>query len=66
MPNRAEIRVITVPSHISVDCPHCREELEIKYIEFCDMAGEPCDWKYSSFECPECEGAIEIAYIDWQ
>jgi hypothetical protein len=51
----ASIEVITVPRHISLTCPHCDEELEILYSEFCEMAGEPCDWKYSALDCPECE-----------
>lgn len=61
----ASIEVITVPRHISLTCPHCDEELEIEYKNFCDMAGEPCDWSYSSIDCPECEKSIEIDGVDW-
>jgi hypothetical protein len=59
------IEVITIPSHISLTCPHCDEELEISYVNFCDMAGEPCDWRYSSIDCPECEKPIKIDSVDW-
>ena len=61
----ASIEVITVPRHISLTCQHCDEELEIEYKNFCDMAGEPCDWSYSSIDCPECEKSIEIDGVDW-
>ncbi len=61
----ASIEVITVPRHISLTCPHCDKELEIEYKQFCDMAGEPCDWVYSSIDCPECEKSIEIDGVDW-
>ena len=61
----ASIEVITVPRHISLTCPHCDEELEIMYSDFCEMVGEPCDWKYSSLDCPECEKSIDIDSVDW-
>ena len=59
------IEVITIPSHISLGCPYCDEELEIKYSDFCEMVGEPCDWKYSALDCPECEKSIDIDTVDW-
>jgi len=59
------IEVISIPSHISLTCPHCDEELEISYAKFCDMVGEPCDWKYSTLDCPDCEKSIEIDSVDW-
>lgn len=61
----ASIEVITIATHISLTCPHCNEELEIGYKNFCDMVGEPCDWSYSSIDCPVCEKSIEIDGIDW-
>jgi hypothetical protein len=61
----ASIEVITVPRHISLTCPHCDEELEILYNDFCEMVGEPCDWKYSALDCPECEKSIETDSVDW-
>jgi hypothetical protein len=61
----ASIEVVTVPSHISLDCPYCEKELEISYPEFCDMAGEPCDWSYSTIDCTECQKSIEIDSVDW-
>ena len=61
----ASIEVITVPRHISLTCPHCDEELEIMYSDFCEMVGEPCDWVYSSLDCPECEKSIDIDTVDW-
>lgn len=62
---KADITVVSIPSHISLECPYCKNDLEIKYRDFCDMSGEPCDWTYSSFECPECERSIEIDGVDW-
>ena len=61
----ASIEVISIPSHILLSCPHCDEEVEIKYSDFCEMVGEPCDWKYSALDCPECEKSIEIDSVDW-
>ena len=63
--NKASIKVITVPRHISLTCPHCYEELEILYNDFCEMVGEPCDWSYSSLNCPKCEKSINIDDIEW-
>lgn len=60
-----DIEVITIPSHISLTCPHCNEELEITYSDFCEMVGEPCDWTYSSLDCLECEKSIDIDTVDW-
>lgn len=61
----ASIEVITVPRHISLTCPHCDEELEIMYSDFCEMVGEPCDWGFSSLDCPECEKSIDVGSVDW-
>ena len=62
---KASIEVITVPSHILLACPYCDEEMKIRYTDFCDIAGEPCDWAYSSIDCPECQKSIDVDTVDW-
>jgi len=62
---KVEIQVHMKPTHISFECPHCENDIEIKYDDFCDMVGEPCDWTYSVFECPECGESVEINSVDW-
>jgi phage FluMu protein Com len=62
---KVDITVVSIASHISVECPSCKEDLEINYSEFCDMAGEPCDWTYSSFKCPNCDQSLEIDSTEW-
>jgi hypothetical protein len=61
----ASVEVVTVPRHILLTCPHCDEELEILYNDFCEMVGEPCDWAYSSLDCPQCEKSIDFDAVDW-
>ena len=60
-----DIRVIQRPVSIKFDCPHCEEEICIKYSEFIDIAGDPCDWPYTSIGCPECGGLVKIDNVEW-
>lgn len=62
---KVDITVIKEPVEVKFECPHCEEEIEIKYEDFCSDVGEVCDWQYSEFECPECNKTVEIGYIDW-
>lgn len=38
-----EAQVIQIPTEVILRCPHCYEELEFPYKEFCDRFGESCD-----------------------
>lgn len=60
-----DIRVVQVPTEVVFECPECKEEIEMKYTDFCDVAGEVCDWKWSKIECPECKEEMTIDYVDW-
>lgn len=65
MSKNADFTVVTTIHHIAVNCPHCDEDLEISYNDFVDMAGECCDWAYSSIDCHECNENIKVNTIDW-
>lgn len=62
---KTEIRVIRIPTKIECECPYCYDDFEISYSEFCDIVGEPCDWKYGKFNCPKCGKNLEIDFVDW-
>lgn len=63
---KVTVKVVQRPVHVDYECPHCEEEIEIPYNDFCDEVGDPCDWVYSKITCPECEKTIEIESDDWQ
>jgi hypothetical protein len=62
---KIDIRVRQKPVDCCFECPVCEEEIEIDYSEFCDMAGEPCDWEYTEIECPKCNAKLEIDSQEW-
>ena len=57
--------VIQKPISIDVECPYCLWDISIKYDEFIDIAGEPCDWRDTEYKCPECNKKFIIDYVDW-
>ena len=66
MSNKIDIVVNQRPVGVSFICPFCEEEIDIKYNEFCDMAGEPCDWSYKRIDCPKCEKKLRIDGCNWE
>lgn len=66
MGKEADFKVVQTIHHISVCCPYCNKELELSYNDMVDMAGECCDWNYSSIDCPECNENIKVKSVDWE
>ena len=65
--NRIEITVISAPSYITSECPHCHEEIHIDYKDFLDMMTHYYyeDWIDEVIECPECGKEVEIGSVIW-
>lgn len=61
-----DIVVIQEPKWVEFECPHCKSDIDITYKRFCDLAGEPCDWRYTKISCPECDKSVEIRQADWE
>lgn len=62
---KVDITVIQSPVAVEFECPHCEEDINIDFVEFEGMAGEPCDWCYTKIECPKCEKKIQIDNVEW-
>lgn len=62
---KVDLRVIKEPVTVDFICPHCEEETEMDFNDFCNEIGEVCDWQYTKFECPECSKTIEIDGTEW-
>lgn len=62
-----DVRIIRRPSEVEIECPHCNEDIEVKYDNFVDFIGSdyPGDWGGQIIECPRCEKEIEIDDIEW-
>ena len=65
--NRIDITVISAPSYIASECPHCGEEILINYSEFLDMMTHYYyeDWVDETIECPECGKEVVIRSVEW-
>jgi len=65
--NKIEILVISQPTYVSFECPHCEKDIVQDYDFFgIKMGKEPQDWEHSKFDCPKCQKELEIKYIDWE
>ena len=62
---KVDINIKQTPVSANYECPHCDEEVEIDYNDFCIDAGEYCDWQYTKIECPNCGKTVEIDSVDW-
>lgn len=62
---KVDISIRQTPVSANYECPHCEEEIEIDYQDFCNDVGEQCDWQYTDIECPNCGKTIEIDSVDW-
>ncbi len=60
-----DIRVMTKPITVELDCPHCDAGLEWSYEEFLGIAGEPCDWRHTKLICSCCNEKLEIDCSEW-
>jgi predicted RNA-binding Zn-ribbon protein involved in translation (DUF1610 family) len=60
-----DLVVVQVPKYVEYECPHCEEEIEIDYNEFCDFVGEPPDWSCSRIKCPNCNKELKIDNVEW-
>lgn len=65
--NRIDITVISAPSYITSECPHCGEEIHIDYKDFTDMMVHDYweDWTDETIKCPECGKEVTIGSIEW-
>ena len=63
----ATATIITAPVRVTVDCPHCDEEIVTEYDNFIDVTGteQSCDWGGVVIQCPRCEKEIEIEDAVW-
>jgi len=62
---KVDITIVSAPTWIKFECPHCEAEVEIDYDEFSGsmVSNYPGDWE--SIECSYCEKEIEIDDIEW-
>ena len=65
--NRIDITVISRPSYITSECPHCGEEINIEYNDFLSMMTHYYyeDWTDDVIECPECGKEVIIGSVEW-
>ena len=65
--NRIDITVISRPSYITIECPHCGEEINIEYNDFLGMMTHYYyeDWIDEVIECPECGKEVTIGSVEW-
>ena len=64
--NRIDIIVISRPSYITSECPHCGEEINIDYNDFLDMMTYEYyeDWVDEVIEYPECRKEVKIGSVE--
>lgn len=62
---KVDISVIQRPIEVRFECPHCEEEIDKSYKDFCSEIGEPCDWEHTKIYCTSCGKAIVINNVDW-
>ena len=61
--NRIDITVISRPSYITIECPHCGEEINIEYNDFLGMMTHYYyyeDWTDEVIEWHECGKEVTI------
>lgn len=64
---KADIQVISEPTFVKFDCPHCEAEVEMDFGDFRSfmITDYPGDWKGEKLECPHCEKEIEVDDVEW-
>jgi endogenous inhibitor of DNA gyrase (YacG/DUF329 family) len=65
MGNKVDILVHQAPIEITFECPLCENEVDLDYIDFCGIAGEPSEWTCARFNCPECGKELELNSNEW-
>lgn len=61
-----DITIIQVPTHVEFECPHCGEENELRYWDFCRLAGDdPHGWEHMNTRCSYCGHESKINNVDW-
>lgn len=59
----SDFTIVSKPDYISLQCPHCNEDISIPWN---DVDVPECwadDWGY--VECPECEKEIKLGDYDY-
>ena len=63
MDKATEYTIISKPAYIIFKCPHCREEVEV---DFLDVDFETDYWGDGAWcDCPECGVEVELGDFDY-